>query len=793
MAERPTEQRDESGPAESDGGASSAARARTDALRLALVSSAGARGQAEILASSLQQAVAGLCGVGGLVHLTGRARQGLKLAATDLPSDLTEQWDSIDVASDSAPARAVRENRVAWSPPVSPTSADSGCEDLGVLAAPISLDGAPIGAVSVLLDDLPAADRQQFLTALADLTGDGLRETGVPADAVTRPSDRTDGGRKAAQVAAVHEHRVAKLNAALVRALSTSDVVGAIRRHVLPLFEAGGVLVIDDTGPVPRLVGHIGYSQVFLQSVSPRAPAVPADAAAAGDAVRPPFLSTLDDLALCSDVELAAFTDFIAVHTPRFYSSLMEVENEWPAMRSLIRRSGKKSWAVLPLAVGVHRVGCCVIGWTEAYEFTESDRSLLTELAGFIAQALGNARLYEEARNRAQRLQQELLPGTLPDLGPLRAAGRYHASAGQEVGGDWYDAVPLPSGRVLAIVGDVTGHGLEQAITMGIIRHAALAIAALDLPVEELMAHLNDVVGRLSSPADDPAISAVCLAAVLDPADGTCSLVSAGHPGPILIRPGRDPELVPIPAGRPLGDAATPPAVTKIPLAEDAVLILYTDGLWSGHAPDTAALTSAIASYTEPIGFPVADGQRGAWLDGLCDAITTVCTRDPGQEKDAALLAVYAARVPSDRIAAWDLVWAPESASQARSLTADQLATWRLDDCVDAAVLIVSELFGNTVRHAIGLGGDVAAEDAGVIRLRLLHLGDSLVLEVYDGSEATPRVRHPGFEDEFGRGLQLVAMSADRWGARYAEGGKCIWATLETRTAEETRTSLAFH
>lgn len=143
------------------------------------------------------------------------------------------------------------------------------------------------------------------------------------------------------------------------------------------------------------------------------------------------------------------------------------------------------------------------------------------------------------------------------------------------------------------------------------------------------------------------------------------------------------------------------------------------------------------------------------------------------------LLALALGRVPDDRIASWDLPCAPESARRGRVLAAERLTAWDLGDLTDTATLVVSELIGNAVRHAVGIGRDVADGVEGLLRLRLLRLtDDSVTCEVYDGSQATPRVRHPLLDDEFGRGLQLVAVTAKRWGTRYTEGGKCIWARV---------------
>ncbi|WP_335976209.1 SpoIIE family protein phosphatase [Streptomyces sp. CA2R106] len=630
-------------------------------------------------------------------------------------------------------------------------------------------------------------------------------------------SDTTER-RRAEQAAAARGRQVADLNAALVRALNTQDVVAAVVRHVLPLVRADGLVVHDLTGVSPRLIGDVGFVPALVEEVhelqlrqaerrqqeraaGPGFGGVAAPAGGPGVTDQPRFVSRADRPAAA-----AAAGEAAPGTAPWLLGRLAKLD-------------GVGAWAVLPLAVGDRTVGSCVIGWSASRPFTEDDKTLLGTVGVIIAQALGNARLYESARHRAERLQQELLPGRLPDTVGLRAVARYRTADGQELGGDWYDTIALPGGRTLAVIGDVLGHGLEQAIAMGIIRHAALTVAALDMPVDEIMAHLNDVVVRLAPRVDDPVVCATCLLALYDPTSGSCSIASAGHAPPIALEPGGRARRLTIPSGPPLGMAQVPAQVTETVLAEGTVLVLYTDGLLGSRAPDAEELTEAVGRYAAAEPPPAGGGPARRWLAALCDAVVAQLPPDPYRQDDAVLLALSTERVPADRMSAWDLPWAPESAGRARDLTAAELASWHLDDLTDAATLIVSELIGNTVRHAvglvpqppqeaaagpaegpgledlgglglegglslrIGLGLDESPEPhtagGGFVRLRLLRIEHALICEVYDGSQATPRVRHPLLDDEFGRGLQLVAMMAAQWGTRYTERGKCIWARLD--------------
>ncbi|WP_436775265.1 SpoIIE family protein phosphatase [Yinghuangia sp. YIM S09857] len=634
-------------------------------------------------------------------------------------------------------------------------------------------------------------------------------------------ADITDA-RRAERETAERLRRVMELNAALVRALDTDDVVGVVTSHLLPMFGAQGFLLHDLTGSRPRLIASSGYPASFVAELRERA-------GGAGQGGH----------------------ELIATDAARWLPSAAEAGGPFAdELRELAQATGKQAWAVLPLRVAGRLVGSCAVAWSRSHPFSADDEAVTANLATLIAQALENARLYEQARNQAERLQQELLPGELPTAFGVHTAARYQTAPGHEFGGDWYDVVPLPGGRVLAVIGDVMGHGLEQAITMGIIRHAVLAIAALDTPVDELMARLNDVVARLSSDADGQLVYATSLFAVHDATTGLCRIASAGHPPPVVLRPDAAPVSLEVPAGPPLGLAQVPAEVVEMTLEPDSVLVFYTNGLLGAGGADAAGLEDRIARYRDAAGAFGAVADRSAWLESLCDALSEerggnrpgeraressmegseespeegsgeTSGNQPGKGSadrsanaspdDAALLVLGTEPFAAGRTAAWDLPWSPESAGRARELTSSVLKSWGLEELADAATLVVSELVGNTVRHAVGLGAETepgpgveagaaaAADGPGVIRLRLLNLSEAapgrhddaagpvpaatVVCEVYDGSEATPRVRHPSLDDEFGRGLQLVAMMADQWGARFTESGKCIWAALRTSPA----------
>ncbi|MGP4012401.1 SpoIIE family protein phosphatase, partial [Streptomyces sp. 4N124] len=435
-----------------------------------------------------------------------------------------------------------------------------------------------------------------------------------------------------------------------------------------------------------------------------------------------------------------------------FFTSPQEYAARYPALAAQPAAGGKAAWAFLPLIASDHSVGVCVISFEQPRRFTGEERTLLVAISGLVAHALGRARLFDAEHIRAQELQRGLLPRTLPPLPACTSAARYlSARQGMDVGGDWYDIIPLSGDRVALVIGDVMGHGLPQAATMGRLRTAVRTLADLELPPDEILAHLNDVVSELG---DDS--YATCLYGVYDPTTGVCAFGSAGHPPPAVVRPDGTVEFPAMAQDPPLGAADPPFESVEIALPEDSLLVLYTDGLIESASRD---IDVGMAHLARLLGEDDADD-----LDRLCERLTSGLL--PAQQQsadDAALLVVRVHRLPPEAVAVWPLAAEPQAAGEARKLVRAQLSEWGLDDLAMTTELLVSELVGNVVRHA-----------KGPVMLRLLR-SRTLICEVSDGSLTTPRIRRASETDEGGRGLQLVAALSQRWGARYTGTGKCIW------------------
>ncbi|MFG3289609.1 SpoIIE family protein phosphatase [Streptomyces sp. NPDC048179] len=541
--------------------------------------------------------------------------------------------------------------------------------------------------------------------------------------------------------------RIDLLTAALARAVTVRDVVDAVAALVLPAFGAAGLVVQVVEGEYLRLVEAKGYPPEFLQRMQ-----------------RLPL----------SDRNPNA--DAFRSRAPVFLTSQPHFARHYPDYADHASRFGKQAWAFLPLIVRGQPVGCCVLSFSRPRRFSEEERTLLTALSQTIAQNLERARLYDAEHQRAAELQRGLLPRALPALPAVTTAARYlPAGPGTAVGGDWYDVIPLSADRVALIIGDVVGHGLTEAVAMGRLRTAVQTLAGFELPPDELFAQLNDLVSAIG---DD--FYATCLCVLYDPTTQGCTLVSAGHPPPALVRPDGTVEFPRVEPNPPLGAATPPFETTEMDLPGGSVLVLYTDGLVESAVTDMGSgmrrladtLTAAYRSgaAVPPDGRAAEGGPPGAepgdaqWLDRLCDSLTTTLVPDPETiNDDVALLVVRAHAAASASVASWLLSDGPVAAGEARRHVRRQLADWHLDDLVMTTELVVSELVGNVIRHA-----------RGPIRLRLLH-SRCLTCEVSDSSLTTPRIRRARDTDEGGRGLQLVAALSQRWGTRYTTDGKCIW------------------
>ncbi|URM92362.1 SpoIIE family protein phosphatase [Streptomyces sp. MRC013] len=389
--------------------------------------------------------------------------------------------------------------------------------------------------------------------------------------------------------------------------------------------------------------------------------------------------------------------------------------------------------------------------------FEEEDVTLAEELVARAAVAIDNARRYTREHTMAVALQRSLLPRALPEQSAVEAAHRY-LPARSGVGGDWFDVIPLPGSRVALVVGDVVGHGLHAAATMGRLRTAVHNFSTLDLPPDELLGRLDDLVGRADQDeagTDGVAgmTGATCLYAVYDPVTRRCALARAGHPVPALVHPDGTVEFPELPAGPPLGLGGIPFETAELELAEGSGLVFYTDGLIEERDRD---IDVGLELLRESLAHPGRDPEEScrAVLDALLPA-------RPGD--DVALLIARTRVLGPDRVADWDVPFHPEGVAGLRAAARERLDAWGLSEAAFATELILSELVTNAIRYG-----------SAPVHVRLIH-DRSLTCEVSDGSSTSPHLRYAATTDEGGRGLFLVAQLAERWGTRYTGRGKVIW------------------
>jgi PAS domain S-box-containing protein len=370
--------------------------------------------------------------------------------------------------------------------------------------------------------------------------------------------------------------------------------------------------------------------------------------------------------------------------------------------------------------------------------FGRDDVALLDELAARASVAIENAQLYEREHRVAATLQRAMLPAVLPHVEGVQFDAVYHPGATEaEIGGDWYDAIALADGRVALSIGDVTGRGLTAAVIMGRMRQAIETLATYESDPVRLL----DAADRVLRRAHPDAI-VTALVGVLDPADGTLTYASAGHPAPIVRAP--DGTIRQLPGrGLPLGlrDEHQPPASTVV-LPASALVVFFTDGLVESTRDIAEGERRVFEALRDP-----------AVAEGMAPAASLVAqVLEAGARDDVAVLTMRVPELPIAR-RAWTLRWRfdPRDSRHARDIRetlSEALLTFRPDVDVQAAQLVFGELIGNAVRHAPGhVDVEIAWDDPAT---PVLHVFD-------DGPGYAPQPCLPSQEAESGRGLYIVS------------------------------------
>lgn len=422
---------------------------------------------------------------------------------------------------------------------------------------------------------------------------------------------------------------------------------------------------------------------------------------------------------------------------------------------------------VVPLRAGAGMLGLVTfVRGAGSATFDGGEVALADELVARTAVSIDNARRFTRERNAALTLQRQLLPRQLCEGSAVELAYRYLPTDDVTgVGGDWFDVIPLSGTRVGLVVGDVVGHGLQAAATMGRLRTTVRAFAQLDMDPVEVLSRLDDLVaqsgeeqwGETGAPDGghaDVTTGATCLHSVYDPVSRRCVMARAGHLPPAVVDPDGRLSFPELPAGPPLGLGGLPFESTEIELPVGSLLALFTDGLVEARDHD---IDHGLAT----LGRVLSD--RHASLEELCDRAVAELLPGGSTADDTALLLVRTRELDTSQVAEWELPAEPLTAGRFRDLATGQLDRWGLEELAFTTELVVSELVTNAVRYA-----------AGPVRVRLIR-DRTLLCEVADTGHTSPHLRHSSEDDEGGRGLFIVAQLVQRWGTRYSGTGKTIW------------------
>ncbi|MEU0114325.1 SpoIIE family protein phosphatase [Streptomyces bobili] len=458
-------------------------------------------------------------------------------------------------------------------------------------------------------------------------------------------------------------------------------------------------------------------------------------------------------------------SEVVRTLTPRFIESPDEFAAGYPVLWPHITDLKITSAAYLPLIVQARPIGAMGLLYSDRRGFTSEERNILVALGSSIAQSLQRAMFYEQEKDIAQGLQQAMLPRTIPSVPGADVAVRYRAatiggSHGRDIGGDWYDLIPLPGGRVGAVIGDVQGHDTHAAAVMGQLRIVLRAYASEGHTPATVMARASVFLHEL-----DTDRFATCLYTEADLSTGVVQMVRAGHIDPMVRGTDGTCRRISVPGGLPLGLSAEfgrlDYPVATLELDPGHTLLLCTDGLVEQPGADLDDGVRALAEL-------IATGPDD--VRGLADRLIEVA-EERGGDDDVALL-LLRRRVPDvpqagSRLQQHVAPGDPEALTQARHMIRAAVRTWGAQERSDDVELVADELVTNALMHT---------EGAAIVTLRLLTGGGRrLRVEVEDSSSALPRRRDAGDSGVSGRGLLLVELLSDVWGVEARGGGKCVW------------------
>ncbi|MER6105388.1 SpoIIE family protein phosphatase [Streptomyces sp. NPDC001832] len=573
-----------------------------------------------------------------------------------------------------------------------------------------------------------------------DETGRPRRIIGIVRDATQELADST--ARHELDMERRRRTRVVESTmAALAHARTVRDVINALKN-------SQGLAHLRATSMV---VGLVEAGRIHLVADGPESSYVPGTR-----------YTRTDDPYPMSDV--------VSTLSPRFIESAAEFATAYPILWPHISHLGITSAAYLPLIAQARPIGALGLLYSDKDGFTGDERDLLVALGSSIAQSLQRAMLYEQEHDLAEGLQQAMLPRRIPDVPGAQVAVRYRsARLGRDIGGDWYDVIPLPGGRVGAVIGDVQGHDTHAAAVMGQLRIVLRAYAAEGHSPATVMARASVFLHEL-----DTDRFATCSYAEVDLTTGVVQLVRAGHMDPLVRDTDGSCHKLPVEGGLPLGLSAEfgrlEYPVSTVELDPGQTLVLFTDGLVELPGAD---LDEGMRRLTCMLRNGPQDLERLA--DLLCEEVD-----ERGGEDDVAVLllrrkAAHAPR-PGGRLQQHVAQGDREALSSARHMIRAAVRAWGAKTRADEVELAADELITNALMHTDG---------GAIVTIRVLTGPERrLRVDVEDRSSALPRRRDAGEVGVSGRGLMLVDRLADLWGVESRGSGKCVWCEFATPERE---------
>ncbi|MEU3984766.1 SpoIIE family protein phosphatase [Streptomyces sp. NPDC026672] len=590
---------------------------------------------------------------------------------------------------------------------------------------------------------------------------------------VTDPTPGTPAGRGAVTGDWRRSREAFLLDAgrALAEARSTAEVLRVAAGLSMPGFSPDGLAVFGVEGTRLTIIGHHGQQK---------------------GAERP-----FSQMPLETDYPAAE-----VVRTGRavYLSSPGQYKSRYPVTWPLAQPFGRRSWAFLPLTVAGRTMGAWMAAFAYPVAFTPDERSVLTTVARMLAQALSRAELTESERELTDGLQRSMLPTLGPAIPGLTVAARYiPTGGGLQVGGDWYDMIPLPGGTsrtasgggmYALVIGDVQGHDVRAAGVMGQLRIALHAYASEGHRPDAVLSRASRFLHGVTDPTGegtDPRF-ATCLYAEVDPATGTLEIARAGHPEPAVRMADGTVLRRPTAGGLPLGvdpDADYP--TTRIVLEPGETMMICTDGLieTGGHDMDTGwqrlrtvleehggDLESLADTLVQAVHGPTSHHTTGPLADRREDDIAVLLLGRPAEGCGCGTEVSAPATLRRTLLSVAQAE--PERIAEARHQLRELLHDWASADQIDSAVLLVSEMVTNVLVHT-DADALLLAEVTGEVGGRRLRV------EVGDAGDDLPHKRRPGELASSGRGLVLIELLADVWGVDPRGEGKSIWFELYER------------